>query len=83
MFHCEAIAVSLLAMAGASSAHYISRYVPSNVTIVAQGKNFNTTGGEGHVAAGGILNPFGSIGVGCGVNWHDGVGYGGMQNRVS
>ncbi|KAF7194799.1 hypothetical protein HII31_03866, partial [Pseudocercospora fuligena] len=49
----------------------------SNVTIVALGKSKNETGGEGHVAAAGILPPFGSIGVGCGVNWNtEKEGYG-------
>ena len=52
----------------------------SNVTIVALGKTKNETGGEGHVAAAGILPPFGSIGVGCGVNWDvEKEGYGGKR----
>lgn len=49
-----------------------------NVTILSLGNTTNSTGGEGHVAAGGKLSPFGDIGVGCGVNWENEVGYGGM-----
>lgn len=50
-----------------------------NVTILSLGNTTNSTGGEGHVAAGGKLSPFGDIGVGCGVNWENEVGYGGMS----
>lgn len=61
-----------------ASASYSSS-MPSmyNVTILSLGNTTNSTGGEGHVAAGGKLSPFGDIGVGCGVNWENEVGYGG------
>ena len=62
----------------------ITAAAASNVTILSLGKTSNSTGGEGHVAAGGILQPFGSIGVGCGVNWDgDGKGYGGMNDKTN
>ena len=63
--------LSLLSLIAATaiSATEIPYKFFSNVTIVALGKTKNETGGEGHVAAAGILPPFGSIGVGCGVNW--------------
>ncbi|KAI5367414.1 hypothetical protein Slin15195_G025420 [Septoria linicola] len=66
--------LALLACVGISTASQIGG---SNVTILELGKGKNSTGGEGFVAAGGKLRPFGDIGVACGVNWQDGVAYGG------
>lgn len=77
--------LSLLALAGASSAASIQQrtFPASNVTVLAQGKTTNSTGGEAHVAIGGVLSPFGSIGAGCGVNWDNGVAYGGKDTIQS
>ncbi|CAK4032123.1 Hypothetical predicted protein [Lecanosticta acicola] len=80
--------VALTALLGVSSAASLQlRDYPqgtSNVTIVDQSKNYNATGGEGHVAAAGNLPPFGSIGIGCGVNWDNkSMAYGGGVNAGS
>lgn len=75
--------VGLLALSGASAAASIQQRVfpASNVTVVSLDKTTNSTGGEGHVAIAGVLSPFGNIGAGCGVNWDDGVAYGGKTYR--
>ncbi|KAK4505448.1 hypothetical protein PRZ48_003411 [Zasmidium cellare] len=71
--------ISLLALTGATTAASLHRRdsPASNVTVVSLEKTTNSTGGQGNVAIGGVLNPFGSIGAGCGINWNDGVAYGG------
>lgn len=73
--------ISVLALAGASTAASLQRrdFSASNVTVLSLDKKYNSTGGEGHVAIGGVLSPFGSIGAGCGVNWDNGVAYGGKR----
>lgn len=72
--------ISLLALTGASTAAYLDRrnFPRNNVTVYSLDKSTNSTGGEAHTSIGGTLNPFGSIGAGCGVNWNNGAGYGGM-----
>lgn len=77
MFAPNALCLALIALVGAASAGLQYQGTASNVTIVSIGKSNNETGGEGFVAAGGRLDPFGAIGTGCGVNWQDGVAYGG------
>lgn len=73
------ILFAFVAFAGVATARLQYRGSASNVTILSIGKSNNSTGGEGFVAAGGKLSPFGDIGAGCGVNWQDGVAYGGMH----
>lgn len=75
--------IGLLAFSGAfASATLQHRDFPaSNVTVVSQDKTTNSTGGEANVAIAGTLSPFGSIGAGCGVNWDNGVAYGGRLYR--
>lgn len=82
MFAPESLVFSLLALAGASSAYSLEarRTQGNNVTIVSLEKARNSTGGSGSVAAAGTLQPFGGIGIGCGVNWDNKVGYGGMDS---
>ncbi|EME47670.1 hypothetical protein DOTSEDRAFT_69581 [Dothistroma septosporum NZE10] len=85
MFVSQSLVMSLLALAGASSEHSIEarRTEGNNVTIVTLEKNYNSTGGSGSVAAAGALQPFGGIGIGCGIDWDDNVGYGGGLNAGS
>lgn len=73
--------VGLLAIAGISTARSLRYrdFPASNVTVLSLDKTSNSTGGQANVAIGGVLNPFGSIGAGCGVNWDSGVAYGGMK----
>ncbi|EME80918.1 uncharacterized protein MYCFIDRAFT_57079 [Pseudocercospora fijiensis CIRAD86] len=47
------------------------------VKITTLSKTSNATGGTGQVAAAGTLEPFGGIGVGCGINWNSKDSYGG------
>ncbi|KAF1336151.1 Gpi transamidase subunit pig-u family protein, partial [Globisporangium splendens] len=49
----------------------------AGVTIVDQSKNLTATGGTGNLAAAGSLEPFGGIGIGCGVNWEENGTFGG------
>lgn len=74
---------AFLGLSSAASLHQRGYPQSSNVTIVAQGKTFNATGGEGHTAAAGVLPPFGGIGIGCGVNWDNkSMAYGGEWHEV-
>jgi hypothetical protein len=51
-----------------------------DVNIVNLSKRVNETSGEGSVAANGTLAPFKhDIGIGCGVNWQQGVSFGGKH----
>ena len=79
MFASNTLFLALIALTGVASARlqYRQSASASNVTILSIGKSNNATGGEGFVAAGGKLSPFGDIGAGCGVNWQNGVAYGG------
>ena len=51
----------------------------SGVEITSLEKNGTSTAGSGNVAAGGNLAPFGTIGVGCGINWKEDTSYGGTK----
>ncbi|GKT43376.1 uncharacterized protein ColSpa_03557 [Colletotrichum spaethianum] len=75
---------ALLALAGLASAERLSpRQGTVNdetkpaVYITALNKNVSATSGTGAVSAAGTLEPFGGIGVGCGINWAEGKSYGG------
>ncbi|PVH93813.1 hypothetical protein DM02DRAFT_473221, partial [Periconia macrospinosa] len=39
--------------------------------------SINSSAGTANIAAAGTLEPFGGIGLGCGINWEQGVSYGG------
>lgn len=69
--------VGLLALTGASTAASLRHrdFPASKVSVLPLDKTSDSAGGEGHVSIGGVLNPFGSIGAGCGVNWDSGVAY--------
>lgn len=56
-------------------------YPVNNVTVTLLEKSSNATGGLGNMAASGTLSPFGSIGIGCGLNWKNGVSYGGAKTK--
>ncbi|KAH8600033.1 hypothetical protein B0O99DRAFT_347787 [Bisporella sp. PMI_857] len=61
-------------------AHRVSRrqdVTASNVTITALTKNESATTGSGAVSAAGPLSPFGTVGIGCGINWQEGQSLGG------
>ncbi|KAF7185554.1 hypothetical protein HII31_13051 [Pseudocercospora fuligena] len=76
-----ALAIGLLiASASASGAvHFARDDAPAGggVNITTLSKSSNATGGTGQVAAAGTLEPFGGIGVGCGINWNSNDSYGG------
>lgn len=72
--------VTILALANFAFANHLHPRQSSSgatVDINTLSKTVNSTGGTGQVAAAGTLNPFGDIGVGCGINWAEGVSYGG------
>lgn len=48
------------------------------VQIVALSKNVTATGGTGQLSAAGTLEPFGGIGLGCGINWEENSSFGGL-----
>ncbi|KAF2856611.1 hypothetical protein T440DRAFT_462858 [Plenodomus tracheiphilus IPT5] len=74
----QTLTIVTLALAGfVSATPYNLHSRAKDVTITQLSKSLNSTGGEGNVAASGTLSPFGSIGVGCGVNWVRDVSYGG------
>lgn len=71
---------ALLALANyAAASHLHARQASSSSTVDINNlsKNVNGTSGTGDVSASGNLSPFGDIGVGCGINWAEGVSYGG------
>ncbi|CZT14405.1 uncharacterized protein RCC_00382 [Ramularia collo-cygni] len=70
--------VTLLALTYyATASHLHPRQSSGGVDINNLSKNVNGTSGTGDVSASGNLAPFGGIGVGCGINWAEGVSYGG------
>ncbi|KAH8732104.1 hypothetical protein GQ44DRAFT_670953 [Phaeosphaeriaceae sp. PMI808] len=79
MFHHIQLATFvLLAFCGLSFAGLISeRQTSSGVDVTNLTKNVTSTSGEARAAAAGTLQPFGGIGIGCGINWKEGVSYGG------
>ncbi|KAJ0164367.1 hypothetical protein CTA2_1168 [Colletotrichum tanaceti] len=46
------------------------------VDITSLNRNVSTTSRTGAVSAAGTLEPFGGVGVGCGINWAEGESYG-------
>lgn len=62
------LALTFLSLAGLAAAA---------VDITALNKNVSATSGTGAVSAAGTLEPFGGVGVGCGINWAEGESYGG------
>ncbi|KXT01725.1 hypothetical protein AC578_2752 [Pseudocercospora eumusae] len=59
----------LLAATSASASVREENGGGAGVNITTLSKSSNATGGTGEVAAAGNLEPFGGIGVGCGINW--------------
>lgn len=65
-----------LAAAGTLAPRQDNETAPA-VDITALTKNVSATTGTGAVSAAGTLQPFGGIGVGCGINWAEGQSFGG------
>ncbi|KAK2021758.1 hypothetical protein LX32DRAFT_646129 [Colletotrichum zoysiae] len=68
---------ALVALAGLASAGLAPRSDTPAVDITTLSKNVSATSGTGAVSAAGTLEPFGTIGVGCGINWAEGKSFGG------
>ncbi|OLN96047.1 hypothetical protein CCHL11_03349 [Colletotrichum chlorophyti] len=74
--------IALLTLAGIASASAVAprqgqNESPPAVDITALSQNVSATSGTGAVSAAGTLQPFGGIGVGCGINWAEGQSFGG------
>ncbi|WYZ34132.1 hypothetical protein EsH8_I_000408 [Colletotrichum jinshuiense] len=70
------LALAGLAAAGTLAPRQDNETAPA-VDITALTKNVSATTGTGAVSAAGTLQPFGGIGVGCGINWAEGQSFGG------
>ncbi|KAK1972603.1 hypothetical protein LY78DRAFT_650598 [Colletotrichum sublineola] len=70
---------TLIVLAGLASAELMPRQGTAGVDITELNKNVSATSGTGAVSAKGTLEPFGGIGVGCGINWAEGNYGGGLQ----
>ncbi|KAK2049665.1 hypothetical protein LZ31DRAFT_572556 [Colletotrichum somersetense] len=68
---------TLVALAGLASAGLAPRSDTPAVDITTLSKNVSATSGTGAVSAAGTLEPFGKIGVGCGINWAESTSFGG------
>ncbi|KAK2064437.1 hypothetical protein LY76DRAFT_71366 [Colletotrichum caudatum] len=76
---CTLVALAGLASAGLApraDAPAVDVDTPA-VDITMLGKNVTATFGTGAVSAAGTLDPFGNIGLGCGINWAEGKSFGG------
>ncbi|KAI2488198.1 hypothetical protein Ptr902_02331 [Pyrenophora tritici-repentis] len=71
------ITISFLALQMLVAATPTTQGGNDGVQITNLDKNATSTSGTGSVAAAGNLAPFGTIGVGCGINWESDVSYGG------
>ncbi|CAG8983253.1 hypothetical protein HYALB_00002689 [Hymenoscyphus albidus] len=71
------VQVVLLALLATASAGSLRPRQDEGVKISQLNSNGTGTKGLGDISAAGTLEPFGSIGVGCGINWNKDVSYGG------
>jgi len=76
------ITISFLALQTLAAATPTKQQENNGVKITSLDKNVTSTSGTGNVAAAGTIEPFGNIGVGCGVNWQSGLAYGGIVMRI-
>ncbi|EEB96069.1 hypothetical protein MPER_04859 [Moniliophthora perniciosa FA553] len=58
-----------LAVATSASASLVSRDGGDSMKINVSGPTFNVSHGNAGLSASGVLNPFGQIGIGCGVSY--------------
>ncbi|ESK86788.1 hypothetical protein Moror_15150 [Moniliophthora roreri MCA 2997] len=58
-----------LALAAASSASLIPRNGNNTMKIDVSGPTFNVSHGTGGLSASGVLDPFGKVGLGCGLSY--------------